>query len=183
MDNTEKEINNKKIEKKNTKKINDNLINQNEKTNNLKTKILKKQKTIHEIKLRHLAHIENIKKNAEQKIKKIKNIEIENFFQQIMPIINVLEDILKKSKELKIHDESSIQGINLTLKSLINILLKFGVKKEGEKNEIFNPKFHDAILIQSSHKEKVNHIVSVERQGFSFNKKILRKAIVILSKN
>lgn len=188
MDNQEKETKNKKIEKKddlkkNTKEINNNSIDQNEKIDNLKKQILKKQKKIHEIQLRHLANIENIKKDTEQKIKKINITETENFFQQIIPVINVLEDILEKSKELKIYDESSIQGIDLTLKSLINILCKFGVKIEGKKNEVFNPQVHDAILIKSSDNKKINHIVSVERQGFSFNKKILRKAIVIISKN
>ena len=87
------------------------------------------------------------------------------------------------SKKFNLDNEPSIQGIELTLQSLLNILVKFGVKIEGNKNEIFNPNLHDVIQIKPSHKIKSNYIISVEKKGFSFNNTILRKATVIISKS
>ncbi|AYN24861.1 nucleotide exchange factor GrpE [Buchnera aphidicola] len=188
MNNQEKKTNYNNTEKKNDSEKNkekkdDELILQNKKINELKEKILENQKEIHNIKLRHLANIENIKKNIDKKITNIKNTEIENFFKQIIPIINNLEDILIMSKKFNLNDEPSIQGIELTLKSLLSILVKFGVKIEGKKNEIFNPKIHDAISIESSNKTEPNHIISVKKKGFSFKNTLLRKATVIISEN
>ena len=187
MDNQEKKINYQNTDKendleKNKEKKNDESIFQNKKINELKEKIFKNKKEINNLKLRHLANIENIKKNTEKKIKKIKNAEIENFFKQIIPIINNLEDILTISTKLNLNDEPSIQGIELTLKSLLSILVKFGVKIEGKKNEIFNPKIHDVISTESSNTIEPNYIIFVKKKGFILKKTILRKAAVVISK-
>lgn len=184
MDNQEKEIKYENIEKKNDlEKKEDEFILQNKKNQELKEKILINKKKIHDLKLRHLANIENIKKNFEKKIKNIKIIEMEMFFEKIIPVINSLEDILETAEKLHLQDEPLIQGIKLTLKSFLTLLCKFGVKIEGKKDEIFDPKIHSAILLESSSKKKSNCILSVKKKGFSFNKKILRKAIVIIPKN
>ncbi len=186
MDNQEKKINYKNTEKKNDLEKNEEtkdskLLFQSKKINELQEKILENEKNILNLKLRHLANIENIKKNTETKIKNIKNTETEIFFKKTIPVINTLEDILIISKKLNLSDEPSIQGIKLTLKSLLTILTKFGVKTEGKKNEIFNPKIHDAILIKSSKEIEPNYIISVKRKGFIFRKKLLRKATVVVS--
>jgi molecular chaperone GrpE len=183
MDNQEKKIKLKNIEKKNIEKKDNQLTSKEKNIAELEKKISINQKEIYNLKLRHLANIENIKKNVEKKIQNIKNEEKENFFKQIIPIINVIEDILVMSKKFNLDNEPSIQGIELTLQSLLNILVKFGVKIEGNKNEIFNPNLHDVIQIKPSHKIKSNYIISVEKKGFSFNNTILRKATVIISKS
>ncbi|QCI19120.1 nucleotide exchange factor GrpE, partial [Buchnera aphidicola] len=150
--------------------------------NELKEKISNNEKKIYDIQLRHLAHIENIKKNAEIEIKNIKIIKKEQFFKKIIPIIEVLENTLTLSKKLDLNKEPLIQGIELTLKSLLKIIYEFGVKKEGKKNEVFNPNIHNIILTENSTEIQPNHIISVKRNGFSFNNIILRKALVIVCK-
>ncbi|CAL4320677.1 Protein GrpE [Buchnera aphidicola (Protaphis terricola)] len=150
--------------------------------NQLKTDLSNNKKKINDIKLRHLANIENIKKNTEIEIKNIKNIKKEQFFREIIPVIDILEEILSYSKEKKMEHDTLIQGIQLTLKSLLKITNKFGLKIEDKKNEIFNPKIHHVILTENSNKTKPNHVVSVKQKGFIFKNIILRKASIILSK-
>lgn len=147
----------------------------------LKEKLLNNKKKIHDIQLRHLAYIENIKKDAEIKIKNIKNTKKEEFFKKIIPIIHTLEDALFFSNKLKLEKDSLIQGIQLILESLLKTMCNFGVKIEGKTNEIFNPKIHNVILTENSKKIQPNHVISVKRNGFSFNNIILRKAFVTLS--
>ncbi|WP_343154416.1 nucleotide exchange factor GrpE [Buchnera aphidicola] len=190
MDTEEKQLKNKDIEKtytnkKNEKKISNNDQIQNIDINNLselQEKLLDTKKKEHDIQLRHLAYIENIKKNAEIEIKNIKNIKKEEFFKKIIPIIDVLENTLSLAKKVHLEKEPLVQGIKLTLESLLKIIYKFGVKIEGKTNEIFNPKIHNAILTENSTKIQPDHIISVIRKGFSFNNIILRKAFVIVSK-
>ncbi|QCI20921.1 nucleotide exchange factor GrpE [Buchnera aphidicola (Hyperomyzus lactucae)] len=187
MNNQENQMCDKNFSKKNnieekSENINDLITVQNNKIEDLKLQLLRNQKRIHDIELRKLANIENIKKNTEEKIKTIKNIEVENFLKKTIPIIDSLEDILTSSNELNIKDQPLIQGIELTLQSLLNILFKLGVKIEGKKNQIFNPETHTPIFTESSEKTSPNHIISVIKKGFTFNKILLRKAIVTIPK-
>lgn len=190
MDTEDKQPKSKNIEKKDIKtevaeNTNDNTkiknidINQ---LNELKEKLSKNQKKIHDIQLRHLAYIENIKKNAEIEIKNIKNIKKEEFFKKIIPIINILEDTLSLSKKLNLDKEPLIKGIQLILESLFKIIYQFGVKIEGRKNEIFNPKIHNVILTENSTEIQPDHVISIQRIGLSFNNIVLRKALVTISK-
>lgn len=54
---------------------------------------------------------------------------------------------------------------------------------EGTKNDIFNSEIHDIIETKSSEKISDNHIISVHKKGLIFNKILLRKATVTISKN
>jgi len=188
MDNKEKKTTDKNLLKNNnSKETQENLIDinslQNKKIDDLKLHLLNNEKKINDMQLRQLANIENIKKNTEEKIKNIKETEIEKFLKTILPIIDSLEDILKLSNTLNIKDRPLIQGIELTLQSLLNILYKLGVKIEGKKNELFNPKVHTQISTELSEKIPQNHIISIKKKGFTLNKVLLRKAIVTVSKN
>ncbi|WAI18106.1 MAG: nucleotide exchange factor GrpE [Buchnera aphidicola (Acyrthosiphon caraganae)] len=188
MENKENKSNNEKFFKKNhiveeQEKVLDMNSIQNQKIDNLKLELLQNQKKINDIELRKLADIENIKKNIEEKIRKIKKTEIERFLKTIIPVIDSLEEILISSNTSTIKDESVIKGIELILQSLLNILYKIGVKIEGQKNELFNPEIHTLISTESSKKIAPNHIVFTHKKGFTFNKVLLRKATVTISKN
>lgn len=189
MENKEKKLheenvcqNNNTIKEKKDNSI-DTLTLQNQKIEDLKLEIIQNQKKISDIELRKLANIENIKKNTEDKIKKIKKTETETFLKKIIPIIDSLEDILILSDKLNIKDEPLIKGIELTLQSLLNILHKLGVKVEGQKNELFNPDIHTLMSEELSENTLPNHIISTNKKGFTFNKVLLRKAIVTIAKN
>ncbi|MCV5003895.1 nucleotide exchange factor GrpE, partial [Escherichia coli] len=80
-------------------------------------------------------------------------------------------------------DKALIQGVELTLQSLLNILLKLGVKIKGQKNELFDSKIHTPIFVESSEKTLPNHIISIKKKGLTFNNILLRKAIVTIPKN
>ncbi|QIQ41786.1 MAG: nucleotide exchange factor GrpE [Buchnera aphidicola (Microlophium carnosum)] len=175
MDNKETKIN-----KENTI---DMISLQNKKIDDLKLELIQNQKKINDIELRKLANIENIKKNTKEKIKKIKQTEVERFLKTIIPVIDSLEDILTLSNTLHLKDKPLIEGIKLTLQSLLNILYKSGVQNEGQKNELFDPKIHTLISTESSDNTLPNHIITTKKQGFTFNKILLRKAMVIVAKN
>lgn len=178
MDNKEQKLNTQTIVQKK-----DNIEDITKTINNLQLQISENKKKINDIELRKLANIENIKKNSEDKKNIIKKIKTEQFLKQIIPIIDSLEDVLTISNKLNSKKEPLIEGIELTLKSLLNILFKLGVKIEGQEKELFNPDIHDAILTTSSKKTPPNHIISVNQKGFTLKKVLLRKAKVIISKD
>lgn len=184
MNTEQKQYNNEKdIKQINTEEKIDSITTlQQKEINDLTSQIVQNKQKIDDIELRKLAKIENIKKNTKEQIKKRNNIEKEIFLKKIIPAIDALEDILSLSNTLNIKDKPLIKGIELTLNSLFNILLKLGVKMEGTKNDIFNSEIHDIIETKSSEKISDNHIISVHKKGLIFNKILLRKATVTISK-
>ncbi|QNS01909.1 MAG: nucleotide exchange factor GrpE [Buchnera aphidicola (Pentalonia nigronervosa)] len=166
------------------REIENNVSNfQNIEIENLKIQLSNNQNKINDIKLRTLANIDNIKKNAEKTIKNIKLKKTSNFFKNIIPIIDSLEDVLLFCNNLKTENTPLLKGIELTLQSLFNLLCTSKVKIEGKKCEIFNSKIHHIASTQKSKKIPENHIISVYKKGFTFNKIVLRKAEVIICKN
>lgn len=196
-------MNNQKLESKNEKQINEDKLEVNTENNNklnvknnknktdindkkyqiidLRKKISNIKNDIIDIQLRGQAKIENIRKKSEQDIKIIKNSQLEKFAKKILPIIDSLEEILKIADQKKNQEKIMVQGIILTLKSMLNIISKFGIKREGQKNTIFQSHLHQSILSKKSKKTQSNHIISVIQHGYTLNGTILRKAKVEIS--
>ncbi|CAL4320505.1 nucleotide exchange factor GrpE [Buchnera aphidicola] len=182
--NTDKlELNTEKKNKLNTKNDQNktDINNKKDKIIDIRKKISKMKNDITDIKLRGQAKIENIRKKSEQDIKTIKNAQLEKFAKKILPIIDSLEEILKIADQKNNQESIMVQGINLTLKSMLNIISKFGIKKEGKKNTIFQSYLHQSILSKQSNKIQPNHIISVIQHGYTLNSTILRKAKVEVS--
>lgn len=196
-------MNNQKLESKNEKQINEDKLELNTENNNklnvkddknktdinnkkyqiidLRKKISNVKNDITDIQLRGQATIDNIRKKSEQDIKIIKNSQLEKFAKKILPIIDSLEEILKIANQKKNQETILVQGIILTLKSMLNIISKFGIKREGQKNTIFQSHLHQSILSKKSKKIQSNHIISVIQHGYTLNGTILRKAKVEIS--
>ena len=71
-------------------------------------------------------------------------------------MIDSLEDILKISNKFHSKNEPLVEGIQLTLKSLLNILSKLGVKIEGQEKELnmLRAKYLAKILLISYNESK-----------------------------
>ncbi|HXK00580.1 MAG TPA: nucleotide exchange factor GrpE, partial [Buchnera sp. (in: enterobacteria)] len=144
----------------------------------LEKNILNIKNDINNIQLRGQAEIENIRKKSEKDIKIIKNTQLKEFSKKILPIIDALDEICTISAQNKIQETTMIQGIILTRKSMLNIIQKFGIKREGEKNTIFQPNLHQSVSSKISETIQSNHITAVIKHGYTLNGILLRKAIV-----
>ncbi|WP_343377761.1 nucleotide exchange factor GrpE [Buchnera aphidicola (Formosaphis micheliae)] len=164
------------------KKKNDTIINKTvlDETK-LQEEINQINKQIKEIKLRGQAKIDNIRKINQSNIKLIKYNKLEEFSKKILPIIDYLEEIIKISHKKNIQNSNIIQGLELTLQSLLNIIEKFGIKREGKENELFQDHLHQSVSNQTSEIIPPNHIISVIKFGYTLNNIVLRKALVQLS--
>lgn len=175
--NTEQKNNLNEINNKNTT----NIKNEEEIIIDLEKKILNIKNKITDIQLRGQAEIENIRKKSEKDIKEIKNTQLKKFSKKILPIVDSLDEIFILAAQNKIQETTMIQGIILIWKSMLNIIQKFGIKREGEKNTIFQPHLHQSVSSKQSKSIKSNHIVSVIKHGYTLNGMILRKAVVEIS--
>ena len=75
-----------------------------------------------------------------------------------------------------------IEGLELTLKSFLDAVRKFGIEVVEEKNVAFNPEVHQAMTLIDSPEHEANHVVDVMQKGYTLNGRLLRPAMVVVSK-
>ena len=73
-------------------------------------------------------------------------------------------------------------GVELTERSLLNALEKNGVKKFDPIGEKFDPNFHQAMFEVPNAEIPANTVVEVVQDGYAIGERVLRPALVGVSK-
>ena len=135
----------------------------------------------HDLYLRSEAEIENIKKrNRKDKEEWVKYAN-ETLIKEILPVMDNLEMAISHSQE-----ENSIQalmeGVELTLKGLRDVLGKSGLEEVKAEGEPFDPNFHHAVSEQADGDVEPGIILQELQKGYMLKKRLIRPAMVIVSK-
>ncbi|QJC32634.1 nucleotide exchange factor GrpE [Enterobacteriaceae endosymbiont of Donacia dentata] len=150
----------------------------------IKNKLKKCKDNMWDLKLRSQSEIENIRRRSILDIEKAYKFSLKKILHELLPVIDNLERAIKIKTEKKDNIELSIiEGIKLTLKSLLALIKKFGVNIIDEINIPFDPSKHQAMSIIESNKIKDNYIIEILQKGYTLNKILLRPAMVIVVKN
>jgi molecular chaperone GrpE len=73
-------------------------------------------------------------------------------------------------------------GASMTLNMLLKALERFGVKQVNPKGELFNPQYHEALSAQPHPELPPNTVIEVMQKGYLLHDRLLRPALVIVSK-
>ncbi|MFW1755302.1 nucleotide exchange factor GrpE [Acinetobacter wanghuae] len=114
--------------------------------------------------------VERIQRESE----KHKDIVLEKFAKQLLDSVDNLERAIAAVGEEK---SAFSEGVELTLKSLLTTLEKFGVVAVDTANG-FNAELHQAVGIAPD--VKANEIGTVLQKGYSLNGRLLRPAMVLV---
>ncbi|MFE8047905.1 nucleotide exchange factor GrpE [Brenneria goodwinii] len=132
--------------------------------------------------LRARAEADNIRRRAEMDVEKAHKFAVEKFASEMLPVIDNLEralDLADKSNEAL---APMVEGIELTLKSLLDAVHKFGIEVIEDVNVPFNPEVHQAMTMLESDDHQPNHVMMVMQKGYTLNGRLLRPAMVAVSK-
>ena len=119
---------------------------------------------------------------AEQDVEKAHKFALEKFSNELLPVIDNLERALDLADKSNPELTSMIEGIELTLKSMLDVVRKFGVEQVGEVNVPFNPEVHQAMTLMESEQHEPNHVMMVMQKGYTLNGRLIRPAMVAVSK-
>ncbi|AIX49036.1 nucleotide exchange factor GrpE [Pantoea eucrina] len=148
----------------------------------LEAELTQAQGGVREAQLRAQAEIENIRRRAEMDVEKAHKFALEKFANELLPVIDSLERALEVADKENTEFASMIEGIELTLKSLLGAVRKFGVEVVGETRVPFNPDLHQAMSMMESDEVEPNHVLMVMQRGYTLNGRLLRPAMVAVSK-
>ncbi|ATM99917.1 MULTISPECIES: nucleotide exchange factor GrpE [Proteus] len=148
----------------------------------LEKQLEQSQKTEREAMARALAEVENVRRRTQQDIEKAHKFALEKFSNELLPVLDNLERALSAADHENESLKPMIEGLELTLKSFLDAVRKFGIEVVEEKNVVFNPEVHQAMTLIDSPEHESNHVVDVMQKGYTLNGRLLRPAMVIVSK-
>ena len=131
--------------------------------------------------IRSQAEIDNLKKRYQKERQGLIKFANESLIKQLLPIVDNLEKAFIHSQ-----DEDSIEairdGVDLTLKGLMDILQKAGVETVEAVGEQFDPNFHEAVSEMADDGIKPGTVIKDLQKGYILNQRLIRPSMVIVSK-
>jgi molecular chaperone GrpE len=129
--------------------------------------------------LRAKADAENIRRRAQEDISKAHKFAVESFAEALLPVRDSLEMALKIETP---SIESLKEGVEMTLKQLSSAFERNRlIEVNPQVGEKLDPMKHQAISMVAAEQE-ANTVVSVLQKGYMISDRLLRPALVTVSK-
>ena len=128
--------------------------------------------------LRARAEGENIRRRATEDVAKAHRFGVEGFASSLLAVKDSLDAALTVENT---SIESFKEGVELTARQLEQVFEKFAIKPIDPQGERFDPHRHQAIS-QVETEGEPNTVVTVLQKGYLLHDRVLRPALVVVSK-
>ncbi|AEE23213.1 nucleotide exchange factor GrpE [Paraglaciecola chathamensis] len=132
--------------------------------------------------MRAIADADNVRKRAEGEVDKARKFALEKFASELLPVADNLERALQVADKENEAIKPVIEGVEITLKSFVSSIEKFGMKVIDPQGESFNPEQHQAMSMQENAELPANTVMAVMQKGYELNGRLLRPAMVMVSR-
>ena len=132
--------------------------------------------------LRARADMENARRRAEAEVEKARKFALERFAGELLPVVDNLERALEAGDSSNDAVKPLLDGVEMTQKSFISTIEKFGVKSIDPQGEAFNPELHQAMSMQESADHEPDTVMAVMQKGYELNGRLLRPAMVMVAR-
>ena len=132
--------------------------------------------------MRAIADADNARKRAQGEIDKARKFALEKFAGELLPVADNLERALQVANPEDEAIKPIVDGVELTLKSFISTIEKFGMTVIDPQGETFNPEKHQAMSMQENAELPPNSVLAVMQKGYEINGRLLRPAMVMVTR-
>ncbi|CAM7851239.1 MULTISPECIES: nucleotide exchange factor GrpE [Enterobacter] len=153
-----------------------------EKIANLEAQLVEAQNRERDGILRIKAEMENLRRRTEQDVEKAHKFALEKFVNELLPVIDSLDRALEVADKANPDNAAMIEGIELTLKSMLDVVRKFGVEVIADTNVPLDPNVHQAIAMVESEEVEAGKVLGVMQKGYTLNGRTIRAAMVTVAK-
>lgn len=131
--------------------------------------------------LRYAAEVDNLKKTFKREKEEYYKFALEEVFKELLTGIDNLERALEAFDQSE-NKEALKEGVELTLKSIVQTLEKFGLKQfVPSVGEPFKPYLHEALSTEEHPEISEGGITKVYQKGYKLYDRIIRPALVCVS--
>lgn len=132
--------------------------------------------------LRTLAEAHNMRRRSEAEVEKARKFALEKFAGELLAVADNLERALEMADRSNESLKALIEGVELTQKSLVDTLARFNVVQIDPVGEPFDPQFHQAMSMVENPNVEPNTVLVVMQKGYTLNERLLRPAMVMVSR-
>ena len=130
---------------------------------------------------RKLAEFQNFTKRKENEVAEMRKYASEEIVVKLLDNIDNLERAVDASKESQNFD-SLIEGVNMILNNLKNLLTEEGVEEIEAAGKEYDPYEHKAMITENKEELDDNVVVQVFQKGYKMKGKVVRPAMVTVNK-
>lgn len=137
--------------------------------------------------MRALAEMENLRRRTEREIADARTYGITGFARDMVGIadnmrraLDAVPPELREAAEVGV--KALIEGVELTDRELAKALEKHGVRRLAPQGQRFDPNFHQAMFEMPDPSVPAGTVVQVVQDGYAIGERVLRPAMVGVSK-
>jgi molecular chaperone GrpE len=137
-------------------------------------------KTQSDMYLAKAAEFENFKKRLTKEHDEFTKYANEKLVTDLLPVLDSLEMTLSHCDSKT--DDPMITGVRLVHRQFVQALAKYGVEEIRGQGEAFDPHRQEAIGMEENTELEADKVAKVHRTGYILNGKVLRAAMVTVTK-
>lgn len=131
--------------------------------------------------LRQAAELENFKKRSAREREEALRYANENLIKDLLPVLDNLERAMDYAKGGG-DGKPLAEGVEMVLKSLLEVLSKHGVTPISALGETFNPQKHQAFEQVETQEHEPNTVIGEHHKGYYLFDRLLRPALVSVAR-
>ncbi|MEQ3636589.1 nucleotide exchange factor GrpE [Alcanivorax sp.] len=153
-----------------------------EKLADVEAELAKVKKALAEADVRAQAEVQNVRKRAERDVQHARKFALEKFAGDLLSVADNLERGLAALDADDDALKGAREGIELTLKSLLDAFARYNIEQINPADEPFNPELHEAMTMVPVPNMDPNSVIEVLEKGYQLNGRLIRPARVVVSK-
>ncbi|MGD8416098.1 MAG: nucleotide exchange factor GrpE [Pseudomonadales bacterium] len=137
--------------------------------------------------LRSQAEVENVRRRTAREVENAHKFALEKFASDLLPVLDSLEKAVESAQlGAEATDAAAAnaiaQGVSLSLKLFHDVLEKAGINRIHPVGEPFDPRLHEAMSMLEHPEAEPNSVLEVMQPGYTLNGRLVRPAMVVVSK-
>lgn len=131
--------------------------------------------------LRLSAEFDNFKKRTAREMNEFRKFANETIIKELLPVVDNLERAIESSGGDDHSSSCVVEGVEMTLKSILKVFEQFQVKQIVSMGKPFDPIFHQAMMREESDEYPENTIIRELQKGYLLHERLIRPAMVVVS--
>ncbi|HDZ90084.1 MAG: nucleotide exchange factor GrpE [Deltaproteobacteria bacterium] len=131
--------------------------------------------------MRSQAEIDNLKKRYQKEHQSLIKFGNESLIKQLLPVMDNLEQAIAHS-ENEDSIEAIREGVELTLKGLMDVLKKAGVERIEAVGTEFDPNFHEAVSEINDDTKEPGTVAKDLQKGYTLHGRLIRPSMVVVNR-
>ncbi len=132
--------------------------------------------------LRVSADFENYRKRTAREMRELTKYANEELMKELLPIIDNLERAVAVTAQESLPDDPLLKGVTLILAEIEKLFERHSVKPIEAMGKAFDPNYHQAMMQEESNDHPPNTVVRELQKGYTIHERLLRPAMVAVSK-